>query len=556
AFSFKANDGTEDSNNATVTVTVNEVAPPAGVCPFSVTTTPAFGRLIGGVTLDGSALEEADCLAAIDNAGAVAAVGTPVLNAGSSFLDLTIYGDDSTTPDIDEGIGGSDTFSLWLWDSSSNTRMPYNDGELFTGWQNTNGTPIPGFDQSFVYDFSITPTTVHNLLSGWNLVGLTSAPTSGSDPATVFAGISGEMVYATGFICGSGAGAGARFYDPNGLPFLNSLTEVTLGMGLWIKVDSDVSLQIPGTLPAEDFSIDMCGGWNLVAYWGFSDYALSRGFSGPIADSQVIYVTDFIAGQGSRFNDPAGLPFLNSLVNLRRHAGFWVKLTEDRRGFSYAQPAGPAQVSSRAVPASLPSTLPPVTNVFDFIRGTATVNGDHLPNGAELFAVTEDNRRVGVLTIREGYLVPSAVYGDDTTTETLDGALLGEQVWFEYNGVRAAESVVFKGELAVTDVHLTFEAAATESELLDIPSEFRIESVYPNPFNPTSEVTFSLPHAGVVEIDLIDVQGRLSASVLKRDLGAGTHTARIDATNLASGTYLLVLRSGGLRVSKSIVLLK
>jgi hypothetical protein len=90
--------------------------------------------------------------------------------------------------------------------------------------------------------------------------------------------------------------------------------------------------------------------------------------------------------------------------------------------------------------------------------------------------------------------------------------------------------------------------ATSVGELLDaIPTEFALEA-YPNPFNPSTTITFSIPvgtgHAPSL-LEVFDVLGRQVATLVKMNLQAGWYSATFNATDLASGMYFARLTSGG-----------
>ena len=70
---------------------------------------------------------------------------------------MVIYGDDGTTPNIDEGMNGSEDFTLKLYQASSGLYIDYpsNSGATyFSGWLNTNGSPIPAYSNvTDIYNF-------------------------------------------------------------------------------------------------------------------------------------------------------------------------------------------------------------------------------------------------------------------------------------------------------------------------------------------------------------------------------------------------------------------
>lgn len=86
---------------------------------------------------------------------------------------------------------------------------------------------------------SIPPGFSINLLNGWNLIAYW--PQSTTTPAAAFAALisAGQLEMVTGY------NQGGKYFDPNGPPFLNTLTEIKNGFGYWVKVSSHTSLIFP-----------------------------------------------------------------------------------------------------------------------------------------------------------------------------------------------------------------------------------------------------------------------------------------------------------------------
>ena len=124
---------------------------------FNVFPTNASGTMYGQATINGIPATGEDWVAAFDMDGNCAGAAALVMNENIAYLNLPIYGDDATSPEIDEGISGGESFTLVLWRASTGQILPYpnaTDTESFSGWTNTNGAPIPGLnDPNLVYDF-------------------------------------------------------------------------------------------------------------------------------------------------------------------------------------------------------------------------------------------------------------------------------------------------------------------------------------------------------------------------------------------------------------------
>ncbi|HET55470.1 MAG TPA: T9SS type A sorting domain-containing protein, partial [Ignavibacteria bacterium] len=70
------------------------------------------------------------------------------------------------------------------------------------------------------------------------------------------------------------------------------------------------------------------------------------------------------------------------------------------------------------------------------------------------------------------------------------------------------------------------------------PKEFRLFGNYPNPFNPTTKISFSIPAQYQVELAVYDVLGRKVAEVVNEVLNAGEYDIEFDGSSLASGLYI------------------
>jgi hypothetical protein len=89
----------------------------------------------------------------------------------------------------------------------------------------------------------------------------------------------------------------------------------------------------------------------------------------------------------------------------------------------------------------------------------------------------------------------------------------------------------------------------------------RFSAIHPNPFADETSIGFSLPRAESVRLAILDIGGRRVASLVDRDLPAGSHAARWDGRDasgrrVAAGVYLAVLEAGPETVTRVLVSLR
>jgi len=103
----------------------------------------------------------------------------------------------------------------------------------------------------------------------------------------------------------------------------------------------------------------------------------------------------------------------------------------------------------------------------------------------------------------------------------------------------------------------TNTVSGTNTDATDLPAGYSLSAAYPNPFNPTTTVTYGLPAAAEVRIIATDLLGRQVATLISGDRkAAGYHTVQFNADGLASGTYLIRMEAGDFVATQQVVLLK
>jgi hypothetical protein len=97
-------------------------------------------------------------------------------------------------------------------------------------------------------------------------------------------------------------------------------------------------------------------------------------------------------------------------------------------------------------------------------------------------------------------------------------------------------------------------APATKAETL--PKSYALSQNRPNPFNPVTEISFDLPTATDVSLEIYNITGQKVTTLVQGVLQAGHHSYLWDGSGVASGIYLYRLQAGEFTATRKMVLMK
>jgi hypothetical protein len=187
---------------------------------------------------------------------------------------------------------------------------------------------------------------------------------------------------------------------------------------------------------------------------------------------------------------------------------------------------------------------------YDDGEGMALCGFAVLPEDADSFAIT--------------------VWGDDDLSDPRDGPRTGNPLEISYWYSAADTEVTLipveaPGDSAVEyqndafiPVGLYYKAppnSAPPSSLIPYPSSLLL-SVYPNPFNATSAVSYQLSAFSKASLKLYDINGREVRRLAEGWQSAGEHRITFSGDGLATGLYIVSLESGSDRQMKTVVLIR
>ncbi|MCF8268308.1 MAG: T9SS type A sorting domain-containing protein [Ignavibacteriales bacterium] len=168
------------------------------------------------------------------------------------------------------------------------------------------------------------------------------------------------------------------------------------------------------------------------------------------------------------------------------------------------------------------------------LKGETTVNDQNDVDEGFYLEMKIDLTKLGYdFNLSDRSLFAGVLLGDgDSFDDPLKN--YGTRTWFfrEHGGGPAA-AWGFLDENTLTSVR--------ESENVFVPASINLTGNYPNPFNPSTKIRFSIPSSGKVELKVFNILGEVVAAEIYTVLKAGLNEISFSGSNLSSGLYLYQL---------------
>ena len=89
-----------------------------------------------------------------------------------------------------------------------------------------------------------------------------------------------------------------------------------------------------------------------------------------------------------------------------------------------------------------------------------------------------------------------------------------------------------------------------------VPAEFILHPIYPNPFNPLTEIQYTLPNEMDIKILVYDIHGRLITNMADGVFPAGYYKQKWGGPNYSSGIYFLQMIANNHVITQKLILVK
>ena len=172
----------------------------------------------------------------------------------------------------------------------------------------------------------------------------------------------------------------------------------------------------------------------------------------------------------------------------------------------------------------------------------------------------------GTTSQDEGFLL--ATYGFNISTTTLIADAVSGSQSIEVSSTLNEEDNVITGfgsfllqnplqyDHFIGEVVLNLNPTAVEQSNSDIPSGYALLNNYPNPFNPSTTISFSIPEEEFVVLKVFNSLGEELAELVNEALSAGNYSVSFAASELTSGIYFYQIKAGNFAEVKKMMLIK
>ena len=498
--------------------------------------------IVAGIVLydDVQMGDDGDQLAAIDASGNIRGLGLQ-LNppfgpyVGTSLWEMTVRSNDN-----------GELISFQYYDASEDEILDVSTTISFESF-NTLGDAINPFELIITSTVELSI----DLNTGFNWISF-NVEVEDASIDNVLSSISNEAV----FIASQTSGTATNYGDYG---WFGSLTDLDNTQMYLLEMESPATLTIAGLPVDVNFTpIELNVGFNWISYLPQNPGDLGTALAS--VSEQAIFIASQTSGTSTNYGDYG---WFGSLDLLNPGSGYLLEMTA-------------------------PGTL--IYPEFDLSR-TIEENQDKviLTNQVSNWDFNYgDYRYVGAVTLsvegrddNEGDMVAAFVDGEcrgfaermyfpfaDSymyIVQVYSNVEAGEELTFKYYNsvnnevIHYAESVTFENYMNIGD---GFNTVKLSREIdLSQPMTYSLGEAYPNPFNPSTELSFRVKDDGNISLNIYDMSGRLVKTLVNGYLIRGHYNTTWDGMDkngnaVASGVYIYSLQTDDVSISKKVILMK
>jgi len=292
---------------------------------------------------------------------------------------------------------------------------------------------------------------------------------------------------------------------------------------------------------------DLNEGLNLISF----PFPFDVTIPDAIPDS-VGHHFEFVITSGVAASQLNGI-WVGSLQSFKAGVGYWVKVdTSLSFSFEYNVDNDIAIAEHKTLPKDF-AAQQSTKQAFYFVE-SIEIDGKPLDEEDVLLAYYND-KIIGSRYYNGAYTdIP--VMGRDNSKELMDNIEEGGVPSFKVYKSKTNEYVELFGEIPPFETNQVFMIDYLSGTMIDIPNVYSLAPAYPNPFNPSTTLSFGLPQDTFVNIEVYDLLGKNVTTLVNDIKSAGFHKYSWNAEAQASGVYFIVMNAGKFTQKQKILLVK
>jgi len=149
--------------------------------------------------------------------------------------------------------------------------------------------------------------------------------------------------------------------------------------------------------------------------------------------------------------------------------------------------------------------------------------------------------------------------GDVELTWNMDEIDNSYQIQLQVNGKTydlREETSILVSQNELSNMNILIGSGSMGVEVVDIPESFSLSSAYPNPFNPSTNMTLGLDADGQVSMMVYNLVGQVVDVLVDGYMSAGYHQVTWNASNVPSGVYIVKVNTGTNTSIQKVMLMK
>ena len=337
--------------------------------------------------------------------------------------------------------------------------------------------------------------------------------------------------------------------------WIGSIDSIDPTKGYWLRLNEDADYSVATYETPQNQVYSLHEGWNLISYIGDDNADLDI----SLPDDVESLFTDIMSENISAIRNEQG-DWVGSLANIgwQHLKGYWVKVSEDLSfTFEYEENL------SRFVNNYLPDY-----NIIDDFNGFGYNQSQDQTFYYFKEIILEDgpiSHGDWIIAYYNNIIVGSRQWfgpytdvptmGNDGFDENLLYCELGDKIKFKVYKKLTGELIDMEGDIPVWSNQNNYIIDSLR-ETSYLPEDYSLSAAYPNPFNPSTSLNFSIPIESKVKILVYDIQGRLVQELLNDLIKPGNYNIQWKASNYSSGIYFINMVSKDFSTTQKITLLK